>query len=299
MWYFYRSVISLFLLLFTSGAYAFDVFLEPLYWQANEDVYWAYINSKTSPDQTIQYLSNSFDYAPGFRVGLDVNDRYGTSFYYTKYDTQANESANGNLVSAFIGSTADQPYKGYTYDAGQEKLNIAFNMFDWDLNKRFYVNDVIMIKPLVGLAGGWINQDITADFQGSISTTEKISNDFTGIGPKAGIETELTLYNKNQTQIKFLAGFTAYYLWGHWNITDELTDSVSHQVNTDVDDKNMGALALQATAGLKFIDRKFSASLGYEIDDWFNQLQIFDDATGAHDNDLTLQGLTLKLAYNF
>lgn len=299
MWYFYRSLIVLFLLVITSSAYAFDVFFEPLYWKASEDVYWAYINSETSPDQTIQYLANSFDYAPGFRVGFDVDDKYGTSFYYTKYDTEANESANGNLVSAFIGSTAAQPFKGYTYDAGQEKLNINYNMFDWDLNRRFYVNNIIMIKPLVGLAGGWINQDITANFQGSLSTSEKIANDFTGLGPKAGVETELVLYDKNQTQFKFLAGFSTYYLWGHWDITDELTDSVSNTVNTDVDDKNMGALAIQATTGLQLLHRNFSASLGYEIDDWFNQLQIFDDATGAHDNDLVLQGLTLKLAYNF
>lgn len=35
----------------------------------------------------------------------------------------------------------------------------------------------------------------------------------------------------------------------------------------------------------------------YEINDWFEQFQIFDDATGAHNNDLILQGLTVQLAY--
>ena len=38
---------------------------------------------------------------------------------------------------------------------------------------------------------------------------------------------------------------------------------------------------------------------GYEINDWLNQCQIFDDATGPHNNDLILQGLTVSFGCSF
>ena len=42
-----------------------------------------------------------------------------------------------------------------------------------------------------------------------------------------------------------------------------------------------------------------SFKLGYEIQDWFNQYQVFDNGTGAHNNDLLLQGLTLDMRLDF
>jgi hypothetical protein len=51
------------------------------------------------------------------------------------------------------------------------------------------------------------------------------------------------------------------------------------------------------------IEGKFSELLaikaGYEIQDWFNQYQVFDDGTGSHTNDLVLQGLTVRVRYEF
>ncbi|HSW71370.1 MAG TPA: hypothetical protein VLH77_05265 [Gammaproteobacteria bacterium] len=61
----------------------------------------------------------------------------------------------------------------------------------------------------------------------------------------------------------------------------------------------MGALSFQAKVGANFDYKKFSMSLTYEMTDWLNQLQIYDDNTGTHTNDMTLQGLSFKLAYAF
>ena len=57
-------------------------------------------------------------------------------------------------------------------------------------------------------------------------------------------------------------------------------------------------MAFQAVLGINLKFRSWSATVGYEINDWLNQCQLFDDATGPHNNDLILQGLTLNVGYS-
>jgi len=305
MWNLYRSLklVILFILLVVimQNMYAASVnfFVEPLYWQASEHVDWAYVNDRATPNTHDAYKTISFDYAPGIRLGFGIDANVDNEFYYTHFDTSTKDSVNGGyIVSAFTGSTAVKPYDGYAYNAGQVQYDIKYDMFEWDLGKRFNVNKVIMLKPIVGLAAGTIKQDIDSSFQGDpLSVTENLTNDFIGVGPKVGIDTELTLLNSDKTQFKFIADFTSYYLWGHWDISDKLNGNTSNTVYVNIDDREMGSLGLQAMMGFKLQHNQFSASLGYEINDWLNQVQFFDDATGAHDNNLVLQGLELKLAY--
>ncbi|MEO7045896.1 MAG: hypothetical protein ABI091_11365, partial [Ferruginibacter sp.] len=70
-------------------------------------------------------------------------------------------------------------------------------------------------------------------------------------------------------------------------------------VNVNVAPRNYGALGMQGMLGANVTYKNVSAKLSYEISDWFNQCQIFDDETGTQNNDLVLQGLTLSFAYKF
>lgn len=281
------------------SAHAANVFVEPLYWQADEEIDWAYTNNLNASNQQVAYQTSTYDTAPGIRLGFGLDGKYENEFYFTHFKTDTNESATGNLVSGFLGATAGKPSNDFTYDAGQFDADIDYNMLEWDLGKSFNVNSFLTIKPVIGLAGGTINQDMEGDFQGSIDSVEKIKNDFTGIGPKAGVKAIVTLLNKKQTKVNFDATFTSYYLWGNWDLSDKYTDNTGRAINVDLDDKDMGSLGLQAIVGFELEHKQLSATLGYEMNTWFNQLQIFDDATGSHDNNLVLQGWGLKIAYNF
>ena len=66
-----------------------------------------------------------------------------------------------------------------------------------------------------------------------------------------------------------------------------------------IDDRDFGAVTFQALIGIELKYRHWSATAGYEINDWLNQCQIFDDATGPHNNDLVLQGLTVNVGCSF
>lgn len=293
----YRFIIILFSFLCSSSAYAIKLFLAPLYWKATETIDWVYNNSLTTPNQIINYKTIDYHAAPGFRIGGEVNikDKWDTEFYYTRYYVSESDSTTGNLTSAFLGAKLAEPSSGYFYQAGQVTSFIRYNMLDWNVGKRFQVYDALMLRPLLGLEGGWINQGINTSFQGQTSVTENIKNNFSGVGPKMGIEGSLRLYDARYSQINLVGTFATSYLLGHWSITDNLNANPSKVVNIHISNRNLGALSFQALLGLGFDFKNFSMQLGYEINDWFNQFQVFDNDTGAHNNDLILQGLTLEI----
>lgn len=291
---------SLFLL--SSYAHAavgdhYYVYADLLYWKATEVINWAYDNSLSTPNQNITYKSNDFNYKPGFRAGAGYKADWDTGLYYTRYSTKTADSASGNLKSGFFGGTVGLPTGQLFYHSGSFDININVDMIDWYLGKSFEIAPRLILHPYIGLEGGWIDQSMTAKFQGLYATTERIQNDFSGIGPKFGIDGSLNIYQHDQFEASFLAGFSTAYLWGHWDLPDVFTDSSPRTIDVSLSDRNTGALVFQGMMGLGLSYQQYSVKLSYEINDWVAQCQIFDDATGAHNNDLLLQGLTLQAAY--
>lgn len=297
---FLKWAITLLTLLCTALAHASDdhpyfVFADVLYWKVTEEIDWAYNNSLSTPDQEITYFKSNFDPGFGFRLGVGYGTDWDIGVYYTQYSSETTDSATGNLKTGFLGGTEGYPTGHPFYYSGQFKMNIDFNMFDWYIGKQFHITPALMFHPIIGLEGGWINQSIRADFQGFYDTSEKLHNDFWGIGPKFGIDGGLVLWQKNSHSIHFIAGFATAYLLGHWKITDVYNDNSPRTIDVDLDDRNLGALTFQGMLGLTYAHNAFSIGLNYEINDWLDQGQIFDDATGGHDNDLLLQGLVLRV----
>jgi hypothetical protein len=61
----------------------------------------------------------------------------------------------------------------------------------------------------------------------------------------------------------------------------------------------MLCLRVQEQAGVEGRENPSQAPAGFELNDWLNQCQIFDDATGPHNNDLIFQGLTVNMGCKF
>lgn len=287
------------MLLFSTGAHALEFFLDALDWRATETNDWAYVNSETLPHQTIAYQTIDFSYTQGFRIGASYISTWDTLFSYTRFYTTANAAATGNIQPAFLGSVTAKPSTAYLYQSGQVHQSINYNIFDLDIGKRFHPAHSLMLHPIVGLMGGWINQSIYAKYQGTTSANENITNNFTGIGPKVGIATDINLFNYHDYQPQLTAAFAVSYLWGHWSINDITNVIPPKTLYIGGVSHNMGALTFQSLLGIKIEHKKFAVKLAYEINDWLNQSQFFDNDTGTHNNDLILQGLTLGLSYHF
>lgn len=279
-----------------ASAIAFNI--DPLYWSATETIDWAYDNNLNANNQSITYQTPTFPFKPGIRIGIDLPGKWENKFTYTSYYTKTFSTAGGNLVGGFFGAHLTQG-STFFYKTGQINFGINYNMLDWELHKSFAMTDAIVLQPLIGIRGGWIYQTITTNMQGQVNVNELVKNNFRGIGPKAGVASNWILSRSKNTQYSIVADLTACYLWGHWDISDVAHTSTQNNVYVSALHRNLGAFALQALAGLGFTHKGFAIKFGYEVADWFNQFQVFDDSTGANNGDLLLQGLTLSLTYRF
>jgi len=286
-------------LFLSPSSHALDFFLDALYWKVTETVDWASTNNLSTPNQEITYKTLEFDFDPGFRVGVGSRAEWDTKLYYTWYYSKATDSASGNIISGFLPGRLIESFNNFFYTSAQCSLAIEYNMFDWDIGKSFYVTNNLLLRPLLGIRGGWINQTINSNFQGKISVSENLTNNFRGIGPKVGVESSVGLWSEHGYHYSVAADFSTSYLWGKWKINDILQDNTPTTFTTTVGSRNLGALTLQALIGINLNYKCLSMKLGYEIMDWFDQYQVMDDGTGAHDNDLIFQGLTLRMSYVF
>ena len=313
----YLGLVLILLLPVPRSAEAANFFADFLYWQTTEPVDWVLETNRLPVNQYVTYRTLEYDFAPGLRIGVGTDgEEWDTKFWYTHYDTSTSDSATGDLTTAFLGGKqAQPPAPVYYFDSGQVSSSINYNLFDWDLSKRFQPSPALEVRPLVGLRGGWINQSIDSAFQADYSLlgipvaqriAESMKNDFWGIGPKFGLENSLVVRRREESELRCFANFYTSFLAGQWTIddvTDLSTTALGLTINTRktiaVPDRNFGALAFQAIIGFNWRYRRWSATAGYEVNDWLNQCQIFDDATGPHNNDLILQGLTANLSWRF
>lgn len=290
----WSAMTTLALLSCSSYAYSLDWYADLLYWQASETADWVLTNNLSTPNQQVAYKTISFNNNPGFRVGVGQTwQDWDTKVLYTRFNSKTTASASSpGLTAVFLGGKLAEPL----YQSGHIRFSIDFNMFDVTASKAIPVDSMLQIKPMIGLRGGWIDQHISTTLNGTRSNVENINNDFTGVGPIAGVESLWTFYQKNEHRLSLAADFAASFMWGRWGIDDMLTrgDNLQH-IRVHVGKRHSGAFALQGLMGLHWNYKHYAVKLGYEISDWFDQYQVLDDGTGTHNNDLILQGLTLSL----
>ena len=290
-----------------------DVFADALYWYTSETVDWADVVTSNQNVVRDTFKTISFDWDPGFRVGLGYNmhhDQWDTQLTYTWFQTRATAHAHGPITSGFLAARLSllEPF-----GKGKVSFNIHYNMFDWDLGRSFLVSKSLSLRPFIGAKAGWINQTVHAKWSTPnfvvpgflYSGSEKVKNDFRGGGPKGGINTKWILGNVGRHIFSLTGSFAGAFMWGHWTLRDEFTDIFHTQTSIPMKDRNFGALMLQALMGLGWDfnfdkDRShFALKASYEIQDWLNHFQVFTNDSGTDSLDLVLQGLTLDLRFDF
>ena len=290
-----------------------DIFADALYWYTSETIDWSFTIAPNQNFEKTVYKTISFDWDPGFRVGLGYNmhhDQWDTQIYYTRFQTSVKDHASGAVTSAFLAARLSllEPFQ-----TGKVNFNLLFNMFDWDLGRSFFVSKSLSLRPYIGAKGGWINQKLHTKWTtpnllgpGTLFTaTEHVKNNFRGGGPKGGVNGKWILGNVNRHVFSLIGNLAAAYMWGHWTLRDEFTDVLLTTTSINMKDRNFGAFMLQMLMGFGWdfdFDKNrshFALKLGYEIQDWFSQFQVFTNTSGTQNNDLIFQGLTLDLRFDF
>jgi hypothetical protein len=185
-------------------------------------------------------------------------------------------------------------------------------MFSWDLGRSFFMSEYLSLRPSIGLKGGWINQSIHSEWTIPnfldlflYTANENLKQRFRAGGLKGSLSGNWCLGKIQRHSFNLIGEFDAGYLWGHWDIQDKFIDNLNTVIPIITANRNFGSIVFHSFLGFGWdfnFDRNkshFGLKIGYEIEDWLNQFQIFSDASGAQNNDLILQGLNLAVRFDF
>ncbi|MGE3954505.1 MAG: Lpg1974 family pore-forming outer membrane protein [Parachlamydiales bacterium] len=290
------SVRFLVALLLTAQSGAIEFFGGPLYWRATETAEWAVTLSPFPNPSRVAYQTISFDWDPGLRVGAAYRcGCWDTQLAYTQFWTRASDRVRGNVVSGFLGTTVLQIGP---YEAGGVRWSLDYLTLDWEGGRTYFATPRLSFRPAIGLKGGRIYQSIRTEWENLavlLVATENLQQKFWGFGPKGSLGANWTLCR----QLSLFADFGAAFMWGHWSISDHFLDDFGTGVDIQTGRRNFGSLVVQGLMGVSFAYSPITFKLGYEIQDWFNQYQVFDDTTGTHNNDLVLRGLSFSLLFAY
>lgn len=302
-----------------------DLFAQLIVWTAKEagaDC-WAEVLTETPSAKSNDILGVDFGWDPGFRVGIGygmLHDEWDTKAYYTWFHTKGKDSVSGSpgsVHSSFLGNfyvnnVTGAGLSGPAYQAASIDWTIHFDLFDWELGRSFWVSKSLSMRPFVCVKGGWIHQSIHSVWENPALSapvyffigTEDLKNNFWGIGPGAGLGTEWNLFQGDSSFYLF-GDFSAALMWGHWSFKDRFQDSLPQHVSIHLQPINGGASTLRTFMGFgwDFVCKKrctqISAKLGYEMQFWLDQLQFYSFTGGRLVNELTLQGGTFEILFDF
>jgi hypothetical protein len=280
-----------------------------------------------------------FKWNTGFRLTAGYNlahDMWDILFDWTHFNAKAslNEEADPDVAPV---QTLYPLWSAYNQNAAtisaptilevDAKWKLHLNMIDGEIGRRFFAGKWLSVRPNIGLRAAWVRQTFDIDYYGGTFSTAGIEdidmkNNFWGIGPRIGINTQWALG----------CGFSLYgdgalsLLYGRFKISqeefigpEELVNPASNTVINIQDNYHVTKAVTDMTLGVRwetgFRDSgcHFTLSAGWENHIFFNQNQLkrfwtIDNATATgtgwtqftNDNgDLTTQGFTLSARFDF
>jgi hypothetical protein len=304
--------------------HSWEIDADFLYWFPSEEVsnIWADIITIT-PDNSSSWKAPSFDLEGnyGFRLGADHkfgSDGWDFMLGWTWFRTSSthtlwaepDQTVSAEFFAAFLGNLKDDG-GSVTKTVGQWTL--LFNMFDGNLGRNFQVSRSLSIRPFLGLKGGYIHQPIeisyldivTKDDLTQYSGQEHLKNNFWGVGPAGGVNTAWMLSNFRSHFISLFGDFCVATMWGRWTCSDVYNTTLGTSYVVDMKNSSLGTLMCSGFLGMGWdayfneCSSCFHLKLGYEMQIWINQFRLSTFQLQRLHGDLTLQGLTLKCAFEF
>lgn len=290
--------------------------VEALFWQSNVGgMDYALKSSSTSSIQHGQAKSPHFKWDLGARVGLGYKlpyDHWDLFINYTYVHANAEgktHTTNGAVYPQWAAIDTD------TY-VTQAKANwhANVNMADLELGRNCFAGKWLTIRPFFGIRGLVLDQQYKVSYKGGTAFPADqaklhLNTDFWGLGLRFGLDSlwglckGLGLYGNGSVSL----------LSGHFDVHEKEHLKQAHtqlmKVSRDVDNLVVTAdLAL----GLKW-DYMFSkdryhlgVKLGWEFNVFFDQNQLFNFMSSTnpgsinfHNDDLSFQGITLGLRFDF
>jgi hypothetical protein len=248
----------------------------------------------------------NFEWEPGYKVGIGTlfdYDSWNLFLNFTSFTTHAHNSAfsKHDSLIPLIG------IQTLTFAKARAHWKVDFRNLDFVLGRDYFVSKYLALHPFFGIDSAWIHQHRKLHFEHPSTLKLKGKNNFWGIGPKLGTESQFYL-GRNFSIYGDIAGAL---LWGKFEV-DEKEDNLSNE--TEYYDFESHTHRMVATIGFGLgvafetnfchDHYHFLIKAGYESQYWWkqNQFPIFDDSARKftrQSEDLSMQGLTAHLRLDF
>lgn len=324
-----KKFVLILLLLFTVPVFALEykdssssnfIFADWIFWKLTETggaENWAQVIPPEGANRPVKMVDVPFNWNSGYRVGVGHNgnqQQYDVVFYYTHYRVTGDSNVSGVVYSAFTGNYFENNPRdrngvfGPTYTNAGMEYDFSYNTVDFELGRKFKIDPILTLRPFIGLKTAFINQDMDTIWKNPTpanfkTATEDLENDFWGIGPSVGLNSTWPVYTTTQHSLSVIGNFSGAYLWGRWKFADVFQDDIPQTISINFKDLNGASPMLKGMVGLTYSGLlakvNFNASIGYEAEVWFNQLQFYSFNGGRLNNLLALQGGVLDFTFNF
>lgn len=319
--------------------YGWDVFLTAnfLWWKAKQSGLIYGTTGLFRPAQTTTDASRflprgreaqvKYDWDSGFKAGAGLNFWHDGWDVYSQYtwlhtDGSSSISRQDNVVLPFIltGGALNNTETLIT-DSAQSHANLHFNVVDLELGRNFYISQFLTLRPHIGCKGTWQNQSwrtnyISNNFLLNLQEGSAISvsgpyrthhnNKYYGVGFRFGIDTAWH-FTSNWSifgDIAWTAMWSRYRLLRRDAIHNNLTAQKYLIYNTRsnfYDIKFIGELQAGLRFDIWFSDDRYHLQVqaGWEEQLWINHMTFIQFATNPAYYDMTTQGLTAMLRFDF
>ncbi|MBS0627341.1 MAG: hypothetical protein JSS09_03930 [Verrucomicrobia bacterium] len=300
-----------------------------LIWQAHENgLGYAVKAQEHQPEETALYRSSvknmEFDWDFGFRVGLGWNtphDGWDLGVNWTWFQNTASQTTTVNSSHILLPVNAYEPADSTVDGFRSAKANwrLHLNLLDLNLGREFFVSKWMTLRPFIGVRSGWIFQNKQTTFTKATPSADqtgatlKGKNNFWGLGPKVGLDTQWGLGHG----VSLFGNAGASLLYGFFHIDtyqNQLFSDSSNDAVSNKDGMRVGRAITELALGVRwdtmFADDRchFGIQAGWEHLMFFgqNQYKQFSGTSAsnagayvANQGDLTIQGYTLSIRLDF
>ncbi len=298
---------------------SWDIYLQGsfIYWLPEQDnMEYALSSSSTG---IVNGATNSVstlkpDFKPGFQIQGGMTFEYDNWDSYVQYtwfhntnSSNASAPLNGNLYPS-RGFPSDTN-NASAYSKAHESWNLKMDLADWVLSRPYYMSPKMTCRPMWGIRGAWIRQDLDTTYTSNTNVevyAEKITS--WGVGPEVGLTGNYTFgYG-----LRVFGDASADVLFTRYNTSaneTNTTDSSKYSVSED----SLNTIRPHAMLDLGFAWSSYfdnnnwhvdlMASYGFQVFWNQNMFRNAVNSTGTHqtlpNGDLTIQGLNLSARFDF
>ncbi|MGI0486045.1 Lpg1974 family pore-forming outer membrane protein [Pantanalinema rosaneae CENA516] len=242
-----------------------------------------------------------------FRPGGSAWD-FGATF--TQFETEGSSKAEAP-TDGFLFSTQSHPFQNDTAETANAKADLDYSSTNVEIGHTFQIGRQLGVRVFGGVQAAAVDRTMTTELDGVDYTNGKIKlkNEFSGVGPRLGIEGRLLLGAGFSLFGRGAGSLMVGELSSSFNETDN--DGADTVANIDYDRGGQLVPVLEAALGVDWEaalgkSAKLNISAGYEVQQMFNVTESirFSDAASPgvftrEKGDLNLHGFFVKGGLSF